>query len=536
MESQPKKSYQSLCEELPPFSRCQAYALLKKKAVSPPSLKESGFLTPERLRRAATHGAGVTVSWAFQKIDDECMGALMRLAEERQVFDQMDCLFRGEKVNTLFNHSSEERAVLHPAMRDLFSLEPKTPDSARAAAQREIEKLEYFLQEETGFTDLVLIGIGGSQLGPHALIEALKPYYLPQRHFHFVSNVDPDEMTLLFRKLDLRKTLVAVISKSGTTLETATNEARARSYFEELGVEAKDHFIAITQPKTPMDTLTTYREVFYMWETIGGRYSSTSMVGGVLIGFMTGAPVFLELLKGASLIDQTVFSKNIQENPALALALIGIWNRNFLGYPTLSIIPYSQGLHRFVAHLQQCDMESNGKSITKDGRTVDFATGPVIWGEPGTNAQHSFFQLIHQGTDVIPVDFIGFRRSQTEGDFVYQGTSSQEKLMANFLAQALALAEGKDEKNPNKRFSGDRPSTLLILEQLTPKALGALLALYENKIAFQGFIWGINSFDQEGVQLGKVLSTTLLEGMKKKKEHLPSGLSPLQNGLLDMVW
>lgn len=493
-------------------------------------------MTPERLRRAVIQGAGVTISWAFQKIDDACMDALMRLAEERRVFDQMDCLFRGEKVNTLFQHYSEDRAALHPAMRDLFSMEPKTPESARAGAQREIEKLEYFFQEETGFTDLVLIGIGGSQLGPNALIEALKPYYLPQRHFHFVSNVDPDEMTLLFRKLDLKKTLVAVVSKSGTTLETATNEARARSYFEELGLDSNEHFIAITQPKTPMDTLSCYREVFYMWETIGGRYSSTSMVGGVLIGFMTGAPVFLELLKGASLMDQTAFAKDLHANPALALALIGIWNRNFLNYPTLAIIPYSQGLHRFVAHLQQCDMESNGKSITKEGAPVDFATGPIIWGEPGTNAQHSFFQLIHQGTDVIPVDFIGFRRSQNESDFIYQGTSSHEKLIANFLAQALALAEGKEEKNPNKRFSGDRPSTLLILEKLTPKALGALLALYENKIAFQGFLWGINSFDQEGVQLGKILSSTLLEGIQKKKENLESGLSALQNSLLDMVW
>ena len=535
MESQPKNTYQSLCEGIPSFPQCDAFLSLQKKSRALPSLKDEHFITPERIKCTQSQAAGITVAWSFQKIDDECMKSLLQLADERRVFDQMKALFNGEKVNRLFGYASEERPVLHHAMRDLFSKTPQTPEYARLAAQREVEKVECFFQEETRFTDLVVIGIGGSQLGPHALIEALKPYYLPDRQFHFVSNVDPDEMTLLFRGLDLKKTLVAVISKSGTTLETKTNEARARTYFAELGIETKDHFVAITQPKTPMDDLKQYREVFYMLDSIGGRYSSTSMVGGVLISFMTGASVFIDLLKGASLMDASVFEKDVKKNPSLALALIGVWNRNFLNMPTLAIIPYSQGLVRFVAHLQQCDMESNGKSITKEGVGVTYETGPVIWGEPGTNAQHSFFQLIHQGTDVIPVDFIGCRHSQVDNDFVYQGTSCHEKLMANFLAQALALAHGKEDPNPNKQFVGDRPSSLLILDKLTPKALGALLSLYENKITFQGFLWGINSFDQEGVQLGKVLSTKLLDGLEKRREGAPTGLSVVENTLLDMV-
>ena len=233
-------------------------------------------------------------------------------------------------------------------------------------------------------------------------------------------------------------------------------------------------------------------------------------------------------------MDRCALHRDVRLNPALQMALLGIWNRNFLGYPTLAIIPYSQGLVRFVAHLQQCDMESNGKSIGRDGKPVSMKTGPVIWGEPGTNAQHSFFQLIHQGTDVIPVDFIAFKKAQCQADFVYEGTSSQEKLLSNVLAQALALAVGKEDVNPNKRFQGDRPSSLIIMDQLVPESLGALLALYEQKIAFQGFFWGVNSFDQEGVQLGKVLSNQFLEAIQDKKNGKSTTLSSLQEVLLEI--
>lgn len=527
-------SFSAICKDMKEFSSSESYTYLKERSRVAPLLNDASFLLPSRLSSCFSRGGGMTLWWGFQKIDDAIMEALYTLANERKVFEQMEALYFGEKVNTLLGYSSEDRSVLHPATRDLFASSPRTPEFARKASSKELDKLSNFFQQPHEWTDLVLIGIGGSELGPHALIEALRPEYLPNKKVHFVSNVDPDEMTFLFETLDLSKTLVAVVSKSGTTLETATNEARARSFFQKQNIDSQPNFVAITQPKTPMDDLTKYREVFYIYEYVGGRFSSTSMVGGVLISFLTGFATFIEVLQGASMMDYASQDRNLRNNPALTLALIGIWNRNFLQYPTLAIIPYSQGLKRFVAHIQQCDMESNGKSIQRDGSPTLMKTGPIIWGEPGTNAQHSFFQLLHQGTDRIPVDFIGFSVSQDVSDFMYQGSTSHEKLLANLLAQALALAQGKDDPNPNKRFEGDRPSNILSFEALSPRSLGSLLSLYENKIAFQGFFWGINSFDQEGVQLGKVLSERLLDAMKMRKttDHRTGG--SLFDVMLDM--
>jgi glucose-6-phosphate isomerase len=274
-------------------------------------------------------------------------------------------------------------------------------------------------------------------------------------------------------------------------------------------------------PNTPMDDPRRYLERFYLWDYVGGRYSATSMVGGLLIAFGVSYEAFHELCKGAHAMDVAALNKNLDENPALMLALIGIWNHNFLSYPTVAVIPYSQMLFRFPAHLQQCDMESNGKSTTVDGKKCSFETGPIIWGEPGTNAQHSFYQLIHQGRAIVPMEFIGFAESQSGVDFEWQGTTSQQKLLSNLFAQAIALAKGQKNKNPNKNFDGNRPSALIIGKKLTPYSLGALLALYEHKIAFQGFIWGINSFDQEGVQLGKVLGEKCLELFRNEKSDFP---------------
>lgn len=529
-------SFYEVCKEQKRFDESATFTYLQQRAVTPPSLKDSLLMTAERVKTCHSFGAGVSLFWGFQKMDDSIMKSLVTLAQERKVFEQMEALFHGEKVNTLFGFSSENRPALHPALRDHFREKPMTPEFARRESKHELLKLEKFFEKNSDYTDLVFIGIGGSQLGPNALIEALKPYYHSGKKVHFVSNVDPDEMTLLFRKIPYETTLVAVVSKSGTTLETATNEARARALFDEKGCLSSEHFIAITQPKTPMDDRTKYSEVFYVYDYVGGRYSSTSAVGGVLISFLTGYSVFEKILKGASQMDYCALEQNIEHNPALTMALIGIWNRNFLKMPSLAIIPYSQGLSRFVAHLQQCDMESNGKSIVRDGEACSQKTGPIIWGEPGTNAQHSFFQLLHQGTDIVPVDFIAFKRSQCGDDFVYKGTSSQEKLLSNVLAQGLALAQGKEDDNPNKRFAGDRPSSLIVMKQLTPEALGALLSLYEQKIAFQGFFWGINSFDQEGVQLGKVLSGEFLDGIQQRHEKRVTQLSPVQEALMDICF
>ena len=240
-----------------------------------------------------------------------------------------------------------------------------------------------------------------------------------------------------------------------------------------------------------------------MYDYIGGRYSSTSMVGLVTLGFVLGYDAVIEILAGAHEVDQAAEERDIRRNLPLLLALLGIWNHNFLGAASVAVLPYSQALSRFPAHLQQCDMESNGKSVTRGGARVSWQTGPLVWGEPGTNGQHAFYQLIHQGTEIVPVEFIGFRQSQYQMDIEVAGTRSQQKLVANMLAQSLALAVGQESENPARRFPGNRPNLLLVADRLTAKTMGALLAIYEHKIAFQGFCWNINSFDQEGVQLGK---------------------------------
>jgi glucose-6-phosphate isomerase len=304
-----------------------------------------------------------------------------------------------------------------------------------------------------------------------------------------------------------------VVSKSGTTLETLTNEQLVRHAYTEAGLDPARHLLAVTGVGSPMDDPGRYLTSFYMYDYIGGRYSATSMVGMVTLGFMLGYDRALEILSGAHAMDLAAEETDICRNMPLLMALIGIWNHNFLGLPTLAVLPYSQALLRFPAHLQQCDMESNGKSVTRQGRLVRWQTGPVVWGEPGTNGQHAFYQLLHQGTEIVPAEFIGFRHSQYGLDFEVMETTSQQKLIANMLAQSLALALGRNHENPNRYFPGNRPNSVLLSDRLTPFAMGALLALYEHRIVFQGFCWNINSFDQEGVQLGKNLATRLLDEM-----------------------
>jgi glucose-6-phosphate isomerase len=418
----------------------------------------------------------------------------------------------------------EHRSVLHTAMRDQFDAKQTASVAAEMAAKsgKELEKLEQLLDRVEGkYTDLVQIGIGGSDLGPRALASAAQAFYRPCHRVHFISNVDPDDAHAVLSSLDLSKTLVVVVSKSGTTLETLTNEQLARARFEKMGLNPKNHFIAVTGEKSPMDNPERYLASLYMWDCVGGRYSATSMVGGVVLGFALGFQGFREILRGAHAMDRHALT---ERNLPLLSALLGIWNRNFLNLPTVAIIPYSQALLRFPAHLQQLDMESNGKHVDKEGKTCPFATGPVVWGEPGTNGQHSFYQLIHQGTDIIPLEFIGFCKSQYGQDFEWDHTNSQEKLLANLFAQSIALATGQKNENPNKAFLGNRPNRILFAEKLDPFTLGALLSFYEHKVAFQGFIWGINSFDQEGVQLGKVLATKILKhfSAQKLRETPPS--------------
>lgn len=489
---------------------------LKQLAQHPCDLTDPSVLNSQRLEKYTAEACGLKLLYGTERVTEEVLAALSELAQQSQALEHMKNMQDGKEINKIEGYPSENRRVLHTAVRDFFDHPRAAPEALEATqeAREEIEKLKRFIQEleqKNNFSDLVMIGIGGSDLGPRAHYIALEHLKKSHRRVHFISNVDPDDAAAVFKDLDLSRTLVVCVSKSGTTLETLTNEEIARSYFINAKLKPQEHFIAVTGRGSPMDDPKKYLESFYIWDWIGGRYSTTSMVGGVMLAFAFGFEVFWDLLRGAHEMDLAALEPEISRNIPLLGALLGIWNRNFLGYPTLAIIPYSQALLRFPAHIQQLDMESNGKQISRWGQRVDFQTGPVIWGEPGTNAQHSFFQLIHQGTAIIPLEFIGFKESQYQKDLLYQGTTSQEKLLSNLFAQAIGLAAGqKNTDNPNQNFPGNRPSHIILGRQLTPKILGSLLAYFEHKVAFEGFIWGINSFDQEGVQLGKVLANKII--------------------------
>jgi glucose-6-phosphate isomerase len=523
------------------FRQVPAYARLAKLAQRPIDLTEPGVMTTDRVMNYFRQAVGFDLSYAAERVDDSVLAALVDLAHERHALDQMQAMQNGQIVNYVKGLPSEERAALHTAMRDLFDHPNPHPVAAEAAAKAKLEneKLAAFLAEidaEGHWTDLILVGIGGSELGPKALYMALETHLKKGRKVHFVSNVDPDETAAAWANLNLRNTLVAVVSKSGTTLETLTNETLLRAAFESRGMESRQHFIAVTGEGSPMLDPKRYRASFLMWDFVGGRYSATSMVGGVPLGFAFGYPIFREILEGAHAMDLHALEQDPAQNLPLLAALFGIWNRDFLDHDTLAILPYSRALSRFSAHLQQLDMESNGKHIEKEtGRPVDFETGPIIWGEPGTNGQHSFYQQLHQGTTIVPMEFIGFRRSQIHQDLLVEGTTSQEKLMANLLAQVIAFAVGQKSDNPNKQCEGNRPSLLLLADQLTAKNLGALLAFYEHKVAFQGFIWGINSFDQEGVQLGKRLASSILEILAEDRGGPDAAGFPVAEAYLELL-
>lgn len=509
------------------FLQYKATKRLQELAKTPFDLTKIGNLTPERLTKFSSQSCGFKLLYGTERVDDQTMLALSELAAEAGVVNKMAQMQSGAHINFIHRYPSEDRAVLHTATRDFFENPQQAEDAKEAAklAKQQVDKLESFMHEidhENHFTDLVMIGIGGSDLGPRAHYLALQHLQKFGRRAHFICNVDPDDAAMVFRNLNLSKTLVVVVSKTGTTLETVTNEALAREQFKAAKLDSTRHFISVTMPGSPMDNMKLYRASFHMWDWIGGRYSTTSMVGGVLLTFAFGFEVYWEFLKGAHAMDQQVLTSiDLKQNLPLLAALLGIWNRNFLHYPTLAIIPYSQELLRYPAHIQQLDMESNGKRIDKEGKVVDFDTGPIIWGEPGTNAQHSFYQLIHQGTTIVPLEMIGFKESQLQQDITIEGTTSQQKLLANLFAQALGLAIGQPNENPNKVFPGNRPTHILMGKRLTPYSLGTLLAFYEHKIAYQGFIWNINSFDQEGVQLGKVLANKIISRFAGATEAYP---------------
>jgi len=519
------------------FNDLAAVKKLKELAKSPFDLTKPGNLTPERIEKFVLEGCGFKLLYGTERVTEEVLQALKELAKEAAVFEKMRRMQDGAVMNFIKGFPSEERKVLHTAVRDFFEEPNKSAAAAEAAAlaKGEFEKLGAFINKvelERKFTDMIMIGIGGSDLGPYANFMALKAFKKPGRNLFFINNVDPDNAADVLRQAKLSNTLVVVVSKSGSTLETRTNEELVRAHFAEAGLKPEEHFISVTGKGSPMDDPANYLESFYIWDWIGGRFSSSSMVGGVLLSFACGFEVYREFLKGAHAMDRAALNEDPEKNLPLFAALLSVWNHNFLGLPTLAMIPYSRALVRYSAHIQQVEMESNGKHIDRMGRPIDCATGMIIWGEPGTNAQHSFYQLIHQGTEMIPLEFIGFKKGQYEEDLVVKGSSSQEKLLANLFAQTIALATGKTNDNPNKEFKGNRPSHILLGEKATPFAIGAILAFYEHKVAFEGFIWNINSFDQEGVQLGKVLANKIIDLFAARREGGSAEPFPLAEALL----
>ena len=464
--------------------------------------------------------AGLSYNYAAKEVDETVLAALAKLADEAQLIDKFQELFNGAVINT-----GENRMVLHHLARKQLG-NPVVVDG--------VDKREFYVAQqkkaadfankvhageitnEAGekFTTVVQIGIGGSDLGPRALYIALENWAKANNTFKmeakFISNVDPDDAAAVLASVDLAHSLFIVVSKSGTNLETLTNEAFVKDALTKAGLNPSRHMLAVTSETSPLAKSEDYLTAIFMDDYIGGRYSSVSGVGGAILSLAFGPEVFAQLLDGAAAEDQLATNRDLKKNPDMLDALIGLYERNVQGYPSTAVLPYSQALSRFPAHLQQCDMESNGKTVNRFGEPVNYVTGPVIFGEPGTNGQHSFYQLLHQGSDIIPLQFIGFRNSQLGVDVDIENSTSQQKLCANVAAQIVAFACGKEDENLNKNFKGKRPSSIIIGEQLTPASLGALLAHFENKIMFQGFLWNLNSFDQEGVQLGKVLAKRVL--------------------------
>ena len=463
---------------------------------------------------------GLTYHFAAKQVDDNILAVLKKLAEEAQLTEKFAALYNGEVINT-----GEKRLVLHQLTRGQLGDKVMADGvDKRAFYVEQQQKIAEFARKVHNgeitnaagekFTTVVQIGIGGSDLGPRAMYLALENWAKKHDTFKmdakFISNVDQDDAAAVLYGIDVAHAIFVLVSKSGTTLETLTNEAFVKDALKNAGLDPSRHMIAVTSETSPLAKSDDYLAAFFMDDYIGGRYSSTSAVGGAVLSLAFGPETFAQFLDGAAEEDKLSANADALQNPAMLDALIGVYERNVLGYPSTAVLPYSQALSRFPAHLQQLDMESNGKSVNRFGEPVDYVTGPVIFGEPGTNGQHSFYQLLHQGTDIVPLQFVGYRNNQMDTDVEIQGSTSQQKLCANVAAQIIAFACGKEDDNRNKNFEGGRPSSIIIGDQVNPGSLGALLAHFENKGMFQGFLWTGNSFDQEGVQLGKVLAKRVL--------------------------
>lgn len=514
------------------------------------TIKEYFISDPDRAKKFTVHWNDFVLDYSKNRISSETMELLLELAKEVGLKGEIQDQFNGELIN-----ETEGRAVLHTALRaketDVISLNGENIVPTVYAVKKKMQQFSDSIisgatKGFTGkaFTDVVNIGIGGSDLGPAMAVEALK-FYGNHLKMHFVSNVDGDHVHQTLKDLDPETTLFVVVSKTFTTQETLTNATTIKEWFLKHATQ-KDvakHFVAISTNTEKIEEFGIVpQNVFPMWNWVGGRFSLWSAVG-LSICLAVGYEHFEEMLSGAHEMDIHFRTTDFNENIPVILALVSVWYNNFYGSETEAVIPYAQYLSRFSAYLQQGVMESNGKSVDRNGNKVDYQTGTIIWGEPGTNSQHAFFQLIHQGTKLIPTDFIGFKES------LYGDKEHHNKLMSNFFAQTKALMNGKSYEEvkeelsasngdrasmerilPFKVFEGNKPTNTLLLDKLTPKNLGALIAMYEHKLFVQGVIWNIYSYDQWGVELGKQLASTILNSIEgaEIEEPDPSTLNLLK--------
>ena len=437
-------------------------------------------------------------------IDSATAQILFDLARQCGVTRHRDAMFAGEAINT-----TEQRAVMHWLLRAPLSSRHFSAESAQVHTTLNA-MLIYAdkVRADDAITDIVNIGIGGSDLGPQMAVVALDEFAIPSKRFHFVSNVDGHELAAVLKRVRPNNTLFLIASKTFTTIETMTNAQSAKSWFEAGGgTDIARHFAALTTNVTAASAfgITT---TFGFWDWVGGRYSVWSAIG-LPLAIAIGAQGFKEFLAGAQAMDEHFRTAPLEQNLPVRLALIDIWYRNFHGFTSRSIAPYHSALRRLPAYLQQLEMESNGKRVDAQGVALPFATSPVLWGEPGTNGQHAYFQMLHQGTDVVPVEFVAVKKP------MHDLPSHHDLLLANVVAQAQALMVGKADAGGHKNFPGNRPSTFFLLDELRPSSLGALIALQEHRVFVSGSLWGINSFDQWGVELGKVLAKDVESRMKR---------------------
>ncbi len=468
--------------------------------------------------------------YSKNRVNSNTMDLLLQLFDECKVDEAIKAMFSGEKIN-----ETEQRAVLHTALRDLSSKpvfvdgKDVKPDIERVRCQMRSFCGKIHSGDWKGFSGkriryIVNIGIGGSDLGPVMVTETLKPYWVDGISAYFVSNVDGTHIAETLKKIQPEETLFIIASKTFTTQETMANAHTARSWFLKQGAKESDiekHFVAVsTNGEAVKQFGISTDNMFEFWDWVGGRYSLWSAIG-LSIACTIGYENFENLLAGAKRADDHFTEKQPSKNIPVVMALLGIWYRNFFGYTSEAILPYDQYMHRFPAYFQQGNMESNGKRVNREGDPISYSTGPVIWGEPGTNGQHAFYQLLHQGTDIIPCDFIA--PAQTH-NLVGEHHSL---LLSNFFAQTEALMLGSDSTDTNKVFPGNRPTNSFLIKKITPETLGMLIAFYEHKIFVQGVIWNIFSFDQFGVELGKVLAKNILREMASEDPGMDHDSSTL---------